>query len=253
MAAGAVEAKPKRRLGDLAIAKRLKELGACRRGTASHIWFDRGALTSAEMDEFAGLVDKGIGDICDYLALPARRRRVIRYYASAAIELSHTSSLGVFLPIWRVKRKSAPYLHETAHALAPCDAGPLWFSEGFASFVQSYVSERYGGYDGAVFSRSGNMGIDREASEWLATSRGAEVVRFVGRSAPPPEIARERENIAAPFYVMSHSLVKFLAANVSPEAFRKLLTVTDFARCLRRITRKSASEWKRDWLAQIAP
>ena len=250
MKASVPEVKRPRTPSDSAIAKRLKDQGIAVTRPAATVWFERGVLTREEMAEFADLVDKGIADIRNYLALPASR--AIRYYVSTEVELSHTSSRSVFLPLWRVRRKSAPYLHETAHALVPCDGCPLWFSEGFASFVQSYVSENYGGYDGVVFSRSGNAGVDREAAEWLNTERGAKVAKFVGRSAAPPGIAYERAQIAAPFYVMSHSLVKFLVARVPAEAFRKLLTVTDFTRSLRRITGKSASDWKRGWFEYLA-
>ena len=251
MAASAPGAKQLPMPSDLAIAKRLKNQGIAVTRPGAIVWFERGVLTSEEMAGFANLVNQGIGDVSDYLALPARRRP-IRYYVSTEVELSHTSARGVFLPMWRVRRRSAPYLHETTHALVPCDGCPLWFSEGFASFVQSHVSENYGGYDGVVFSRSGNAGIDREAAEWLAAEGGSKVAKFVGLSAAPPKIACQRAQIAAPFYVMSHSFVKFLAERVPPEAFRKLLTVTDFASGLRRITRKSASSWKRDWLRYLA-
>jgi hypothetical protein len=52
-----------------------------------------------------------------------------------------------------VRERTAPYQHETTCVVTPCDHCPMWFSEGLASYVQSYitpkmeiaVSIRYGG------------------------------------------------------------------------------------------------------------
>ena len=175
----------------------------------------------------------------------------IRYYLSSDTEISHASDDGVFLPIDRVKMNTAPYLHETTHILAPCAHCPTWFSEGFASFVQSYISKHRGGYDGAVFAKSGNAGIDREAACWLATANGSAVAPFLGSQHDPPGMSYDRSNIAAPFYVMSQSLVKFIVLHAGWGTIRHLLTATDFDRDLKRFTGKSVAEWKREWLASL--
>jgi len=215
------------------------------------VWFEQDVLTNAAMKLFSDLVNNGIGHIRRFLGITSRRSRLIHYYVSSDVQISHASALGVFLPIGRVRQKTAPYLHETTHVLAPCDHCPLWFQEGFASFVQSYVSEHYGGYDGAVFANCGNAGIDDASAAWKATPEGAAVLPFLGRYTEPPRVDSDRSNVAAPFYVMSQSFVKYLVANIEREKLLKLLTTPDFKGRLRSLTGKSISQWKREWLAHI--
>ena len=237
---------------DREIVRRLETHAVKHKRSRAAVWFEQGGLAIAEMKSFADLANKGIGDIRRFLRTPAQRSRAIHYYVSSDVEISHTSELGVFLPIVRVRQKTAPYLHEATHVLAPCDHCPLWFSEGFASFVQSYVSEHHGGYDGAVFANCGNAGIDDKAAEWKATPEGVAVLPFVGRYAEPPYLEQDRSNVAAPFYVMSQSFVKYLVENIEREKLLRLLTARDFKARLSSSTGKSVGQWKREWLTHIA-
>jgi hypothetical protein len=124
--------------------------------------FERGRLSEAQMERFAGLVDRGIRDVERYLGQAPSARR-IRFFVGSRVSMSRTVRRTVLLPLERVKNDTAPYLHETVHVLAPPRCDCLWLGEGFASFVQSHVAEELGGYDGFVFSRGGNASVDRLA------------------------------------------------------------------------------------------
>ena len=221
------------------------------------IFFDPGVLSSEEMIAFADLVNQGILDIESYLGmniLDTNRGggRKIRYFVSTQVQISHSNWRSVYLPMGKVRNHTAPYLHETTHLVAPCDDCPMWFSEGLASYVQSYVSEHTGGYDGGIFTRRGNRGINQDAKRWLASDRGQAVVPFLGIHGEPPSIDSDRSNVAAPFYVMAQSFVKFLVERVTIPKLRPVFEAKDFDTELQTSTGKKPAEWKELWLADLS-
>lgn len=216
------------------------------------LWFEGGILSSEEMIAFGDLVNRGILDIEAYLGVSRSDRRKIRYFVSTQVQISHSRWQTVYLPMSKVQNRAAPYLHETTHVIAPCDDCPMWFNEGLASYVQSYISEHAGGYDGGIFSHRGNRGIDQDARRWLASERGQAVVPFVGVHGEPPAIDDDRWNVAAPFYVMAQSFVKFLVDRAPVVKLRSCFEAKDFDAELQSVTGKSAAEWKESWLAELS-
>jgi hypothetical protein len=157
----------------------------------------------------------------------------------------------VLLPMERVQADSAPYLHETTHVLLPTRCDCMWLGEGFASYVQSYVSENLGGYDGAVFSRGGNREVDRHARRHLGRASGRAVLPYVGGPGSPPRIEAERRRVAAPFYVLSHSFAKFLVERAGLEAVRDAHRTRDATAVIERATGVTVDRLKAEWLASL--
>lgn len=213
-----------------------------------------GLLTPAEAERFSRLVDQGIADIESYL-LPAapsglRRGRIV-YRVLDRLPYSMTRGRTVSLMLDRVRSDSAPYLHETVHVLMPAPNRSRWLTEGFASYVESHVSDTMGGYDSRVFSRTGNRGVHGEAARWLARSRGRSVLPWVGVSGEPPEMRWDRRRVAAPFYVMSQSLTKFLVERLGLPAVMTLVSSRQPEALLQRTSGRSVESWKAEWLAAI--
>ncbi|MGD0297247.1 MAG: hypothetical protein ABSE86_09020 [Bryobacteraceae bacterium] len=238
-------------MSDRDLANYLTRNGVAVSTERASLWFDSGALEPEQMDAFAKLVNRGIIDIEAYLGVSRAGGRRIRYFISNRVEISHSTWRSIFLPLSKVQNRTAPYLHETVHQVAPCDDCPMWFNEGLASFVQSYVSEHTGGYDGAIFSERGNRGIDQDARRWLASDRGQVVLPFIGVPGEPPDINYDRSNVAAPFYVMAQSLVKFIVQRAKLEKLRPVFEAKDFEAALTSSTGKSSAEWKKKWLAKV--
>ena len=238
-------------MSDRKLAADLMENGVPVETDRATLWFEAGILEADARAAFAELVNRGILDIEAYLGVSRASNRKIRYFISSQVEISHSTWRSVYLPMSKVRNQTAPYLHETTHVLAPCEDCPMWFGEGLASYVQSYVSEHSGGYDGGIFSRRGNRGIDQDARRWLASERGQAVVSFIGVRGEPPAINYDRSNVAAPFYVMAQSFVKFLAAHATIEKLRGVFDADDFSAGLLNATGKSAAEWKEQWLADL--
>ncbi|MES1262650.1 MAG: hypothetical protein ABUS49_13030, partial [Acidobacteriota bacterium] len=210
---------------DREVAMDLRQNGAVRDREHTVSYYDAGALPDAAMDEFSALLDRGVEDISKFAGVPIPERK-ITYFISGRIDISRARGRSIYLPLERVRTHAAPYLHETTHILVPCEDCPLWLSEGYASFVQSYVSEHMGGYDGQIFTRNGNTGVDRDALRWLANDRGQAMLPFVGTNLEEPDLS-DRRSVAAPFYVLSQSLVKYLVEKTGQKDLRALADIKD--------------------------
>jgi hypothetical protein len=236
---------------DRQVALELQQSGAQQETEYAVLYFETGSLSQDQMSTFAGLVEKGLEDIASFLSVPLPKDRKVRYFISSQFSTSHSRGRSIYLPLSRVGNQSAPYLHETVHSIVPCQSCPMWFSEGFASFVQSYVSEHMGGYDGIIFARKGNRGIDRDALRWLASERGQAVLPFIGKREEPPQINEDRTNVAAPFYVIAQSLVKYIVESADIKTLRLVMDDADFENALERLTGKTPEQWKQTWLNRI--
>lgn len=217
--------------------------------------FEAGAFTAEEMGRFALLADRGVQDIdtlLNHTGPGARTGSPVTFVVREGLSMSQTLRRTVMLPAERVHRFSAPYLHETVHALVPMKEDCLWLSEGFASYVQSYVAEKIGGYDGYVFSWGGNGNIDRLARRTLSSERGGAALPYVGGAGEPADLFEKRREVAQPLYVLAHSLVKFMAENAGLGKVKTLVQAADISGSSERITGRTIETWKADWLAMLA-
>jgi hypothetical protein len=216
------------------------------------VFYEPGPLSTEAMGRFTHLLDQGILDIQTYVdGAPRENRRRVVYYVRTDIPISWSFRHTVLLPMDRVKDQTAPYLHETTHILFPVRSGSVWFSEGFASFVQSYVAEHLGGYDGYVFSKGGNRNVDNLARRHLASEGGRAVLPFVGGDEAPPDLYTDRWGVAAPLYVLSHSFVKYLVEKAGLDPVKGLVEAPDIPARLQESTGKPIGEWKADWLRSL--
>lgn len=216
--------------------------------------YEEGSLTPAEASRFSGLLDKGVADVESYLrpaAPDGLREGPIVYRVGPSLPYSMTRGRTVSLMLERVRSDSAPYLHETVHVLVPSPNRSVWLSEGFASYVESHVSENIGGYDARVFTKTGNRGVDVEAARWLGREAGRTVLPWVGTPGEPPEMEEERRRVAAPFYVMSQSFSKFLVEKLGLARVIALVSSRDPEAALSRLSGRSVEDWKADWLQAL--
>jgi len=219
--------------------------GLARNGRAV-VRYERAALSPEEAAEFAALAARGILEVESLAALAGGAALTFEVRGDGTI--SRARGRTVQLSAHRVRSRTAPYLHEIAHVLLPCTHAPEWFGEGLACYIEATVGELGGGYDSRLFTSDGNRGVVADAQQWLADPRGRAVLRFVGARGMPPGIVRDRMNVAAPFYVLSHALVQFLAAKTSIAFLARLARAKAFARELKRETGMTAAAWRSEWL-----
>jgi hypothetical protein len=218
------------------------------------VLFDAGAFSADEMGRFAVLADRGVQDIdtlLNHTGPGARAERSVTFVVRDGLPMSRTFRRTIMLPADRVHRDSAPYLHEATHVLVPMKEECLWLSEGFASYVQSYVAENIGGYDGYVFSWGGNRNIDRLARRTLNSDLGRAALPYVGGAGEPADIFERRREVAQPLYVLAHSLVKFMIEGSSLDKVKTLVQVSNIEGSAAAVTGRTIDVWKSDWLAML--
>ncbi len=223
--------------------------------TRATVVFESGAFSPEDMGRFALLADRGIGDVDTLLnhATPGTSGGArIMFVVRDSVHISRSFRKTILLPADRVRRQAAPYLHETTHILVPMKEDCLWLSEGFASYVQSYVAERIGGYDGYVFSWGGNRNVDRLARRTLNSDLGRAALPWVGGSGEPEDIFEKRREVAEPLYVLAHSLVKFMIDRAGLDKVKTLVQTAGIASSAEQITGRTIERWKADWLATLA-
>ncbi len=223
--------------------------------TRATVVFEPGAFSPEDMGRFALLADRGIEDMDTLLnhATPGTSGGVpITFVVRDSVPISRSFRRTILLPADRVRRQAAPYLHETTHILVPMKEDCLWLSEGFASYVQSYVAERIGGYDGYVFSWGGNRNIDRLARRTLNSDLGRAALPYVGGIGEPADLFEKRREVAEPLYVLAHSLVKFMVDRAGLDKVKTLVQAAGIADSAERITGQTIESWKADWMAVLA-
>jgi len=208
--------------------------------------FEPGEISREEAAAFAALAARGVRELERLAGLSGRAP--LRFELRGATLISYARGRTIRLPVHRVLARTAPYLHEIAHVLLPCSRAPAWFSEGLAGYLESAISERGAGYDSHLFTPAGNSGVHADAAHWLADPRGASVIPFVGTRGTPRGILADRQNVAAPFYVLSHSLVKFMADQSGLPPLVRLSRARSFPAAARRLTGKAVSAWRAEWL-----
>jgi len=218
------------------------------------VFFSAGSFSEAEMARFARLADRGVIDI-DTLLNHRRPESApgppITFMVRDRLSISRSFRRTILLPADRVRRDAAPYLHETTHILVPMAQECLWLSEGFASYVQSYVAEHIGGYDGYVFSWGGNRNIERLARRTLDSDLGRAALPFIGSFDEPKDLFQKRREVAEPLYVLAHSMVKFMIDRSSLDSVKTLVQSPDITGTSERITGRTIDRWKADWLDML--
>lgn len=216
--------------------------------------FESGAFSTEEMARFAELVDRGISDIdslLNHVEAEEPEGPRLTFMVREDAEISRSFRRMVILPGDRVRREAAPYLHETTHLLVPMKDECLWLAEGFASYVQSHVAERIGGYDGYVFSWGGNANIDRLARRTLNSDRGRAALPYIGGAGEPVNLLQERREVAEPLYVLAHSFVKFIVDKAGLDKVKTLVQSKGIVQSAESLTGRTIDAWKADWLAKL--
>ena len=215
--------------------------------------FDPEGLDAGEREAFARLADKGVADLEQLLFKDAGAREPVRFVVTAKVDMSRTYGRTVLLPLPRVKRQEAPYLHEAVHALLRSPHHSTWLTEGLACYLESWVAEHVGGYDAHVFTRAGDLGIHEAARGYLRSDLGRVVLPWVGVPGDPPGLFEDRMGVARPFYVLSQSYTKYLVERLGLAAVVGLAGGRDPEDALAHLTGRDAGAWRADWLAANGP
>jgi hypothetical protein len=194
------------------------------------------------------------------------------YYLTDRAGISHVNGSRVFLRAARVVSSPLIAVHETVHLLLAVDsAAPralpetppdidastgVWLLEGLASHVATELGPRLGLEPDHLFVKGDASTLDAEAREWLTDARGKAVVPYIGSRGYPSTLLADRVNVAPPFYVLSESFVKFVAARAGLPAMARLYIDHFGGRAaieddVRRVTKVELAQWRAEWLEAL--
>jgi hypothetical protein len=244
------------------------------------VYIDKGLLTAEAELEFSGKIEGVFVATSAYLHRgfdrASRKTAKPAYYLTNRAGISHSEPTRIFLFARRVIPSPAIVIHETVHLLlakkpdAPrnrADVTPeedarlmansgMWLAEGFAGYVSYELAPTLNMEPDHLFVMGDKTTVDAETRQWLRDPRGTKVLPFIGSRGVPEDILADRQNVAAPFYVLGQSFIKYLVQHggLAPitrlyeEHFDRTRSIEDD---VKRITGKDLARWRAEWLAAI--
>jgi hypothetical protein len=241
------------------------------------VYVDKGLLTTEAEREFAQSVDRMFAATSTYLQRrfdPTRRKTALpAYYLTNWAGISHAESTRIFLGARRVIPSPAIVIHESVHLLlmknpdAPRNRDDLtpevdarvmansgvWLAEGFAGYVAYELAPRLNLEPDHLFVKGDRSTVDAEAGQWIRDPRGAKVLPYVGAAGMPEGLLADRTNVAAPFYVLGQSFIKYLVLHAGLATVTRLYEehfdgTRAIADDVNRITGRALADWRAGWL-----
>lgn len=251
---------------DEAVTAQLRREGERFETPHAILWIEKGSLTHSQAQDFALLVEKGIVSIEDVLGAPFDKAHFqadkVEYFINPNVRISHASSEGkpyIYLSSWRVRTRTAPYLHETIHVLAWWSLGSLWLQEGLANTLAKQAAQRGGGYVADPFNPE-NTDFNSLIQTILSQEVGQKVLPLIGykgKALTPADEALFRavyeddEGVRPAFYHLSESFVSYLVEKVGLRAIRQISDFKSRREGVLQVTGRSLDAWKAEWLQSV--
>ena len=134
-----------------------------------------------------------------------------------------------------------------------------WVSEGFADYVAFEVAAKLHVVPIDLFDEGKTQGeVAAHARKWLSDPRGRAVLPFIGSHGSPEGAMADRENVAAPYYVLGHSFVNYLVGRfgrlatlrLSEQQANGVAAIEDDFRVVYGVDLVTV---RRDWLTELNP
>lgn len=256
---------------DLPLKHDLETDGQVAVGENVVLWFPRGAFPPEDAAKLLAELERGIVAAKKKTGRPEwnyQGDRRVYYYMPDAQFISHAPGGNcAFIPVWRMKERKAPWLHESLHLLLKSGKGdwleggrknaeermPLWLHEGLADALAIEISLAEGlEYYSPLIDVPADQ-LDSLASRALRDAPSPEVLAMIGsRGKPLGLFGPERVKFAIPFYNGSASFVRFIAGR---HGYGPLLAaIDDFDHeneTLEREAGESLTSMKAAWLEQL--
>ena len=205
------------------------------------------------------------------------RGQKLRYYLRADDFIAHFDGRGgLHMAVARIRNGIAPFLHEAAHELLTprgalwavefssltsfldlSSSRPAWLEEGAATYLAQTVAGKTGFKEQDPFFRlPGLDDIDSDCATRVNAAEGRAMVGYMGVSRAPSElVSPERGKYAPVFYSCACSFTKYVVERTSLERVVNLFPLIPDRKVdseLERITGRSTSELRSEWLRSIA-
>ncbi len=226
LASSSCFAQPSQRERALAVTAALHAEGQRHEVEGLTLWIEPDGLDENCVQQFVVQLQQGLAVVREYLGDlqddPETGPRV-EVFMSPGVGISHVrydAPTMLYMPTWRIRDRTAPYLHEFVHAVASWSwRHSEWLGEGLANHVATAVEPISGGY------HHSNVVPDRllDVHRHLDSLEGREVLALIGptgrrRELPPDleainqKVLTDRTRYARPFYALSWSFVDFIVA-----------------------------------------
>ena len=244
------------------------------------VHIDKDLLTTEAEQEFARTIERIFVATSAFLQRgfdeTSRKTRKPAYYLTNRAGISHAEATQLFLNARRVIPSPAIAIHETVHLLlmknpeSPRNRSDLtpeedarlaatsgmWLAEGFAGYVGYELAPTLNMAPDRLFVTGDKGTVDGEARQWLRDARGTKVLTFVGAHGVPDGLVADRPNVAAPFYVLGQSFVKYLVQQTDMAVIARLYEehfdgTRSIEEDVTRITGRSLAQWRTEWLQAI--
>lgn len=248
--------------------------------THAIVWAPDDSLEGQWLDRFSDSLDQGIASLKALVGGPHGWQRLgngpVVYYLSPGRFISHASGRGaVFISLERVRRRSAPFLHEAVHELllpralffpfehpdslveARVAAGfPYWLSEGFADYLAKVTAERTRFPEGDIFEVGPLATVDSVCAARLSTSpRSAEILQRIGRQGRLEALfTEERATVVVAYYTCSQAFTRYLVDRIGVPATVALypgIPSGTWEESLTGAAGRPLAVLRRDWLQSI--
>lgn len=225
------------------------------------LWAQPDALPADEAQAFARELDAGVAAIERLTGERIDRAHygdsAVHVFVTGRVTVSHVyggyahpsyTRPYLYLNPQRVRRRTAPYLHELTHIV-------LWrfgshsLREGFASYVEGRLAEEGVGYNSGVFGPGPRAEVDSAAADVLAGGVGAAILPWIGRAGATDAsiTSAEAPETRAAFYLLTRSFVQHLLDDIDIPTFIRLYRAEDTEAAYRDLTGRSLEEWRTSW------
>jgi hypothetical protein len=216
--------------------------------------------------------DHGIAAAKQFIGNPDwsfRGDRRVYFYFPEGNFISHAPGGNtVYIPLWRIRKDQAPWLHEALHILVKLDGGdwigqpqeiaakrmPLWMHEGLADAVAMEVSTREGlTYYSPLIDVSPEKLDEFAAAQIRSCPDPKRLLEYIGGRGKMPELFGERRmEFAAAYYAASASFVRFIAKRHGyPPLIEAISKMDREHEELERLTGEDVASMRRAWLEAI--
>ncbi|HEV8363589.1 MAG TPA: hypothetical protein VGQ52_08710 [Gemmatimonadaceae bacterium] len=246
------------------------------------VWAPNDSVSDAALRALVDTLDIGVGALRTLMRAPLAWQRIqsrpVVFYLGPGRFIAHGSGTGaVFISMYHVRSRGAPFLHEASHELlAPErpfygeeygdtaqgrraeDQIPLWLFEGLPDVLAQTVTAETGLRDGDVFSIGGLARVDSTcAARVRGSARGAEVLAAVGRSSALAALfTTDRPQVAPIFYACSQSLTKYFVEEMGVAkviALFPAMKAGNWEQRVQEFAGRSVEALRSEWMKRLDP
>jgi len=236
-------------------------------------WFPKDSVSAKRMNEIVDTLNMGIAMADRFIGGPRewqlfRDRKLTYYFQPGPFFIAYASKSGdIFIPFVRLKKNTIPWLHEAMHILLRSKKGnwnnkpdimsyfymPQWFIEGMAEYLAMRVAYDNKLRKADLFKSGGYLSVDSACWINLQKKNSENILRKIGDTGAPRELAGEKRAEFAPtYYNCSCSFTKHLVETYGLE--KMLVSISEFEKeheMIEKSTQRSMKELKEEWLNHL--